>query len=194
MAVPRSRSRAGARPASALALIALFSAGGAAPHGRELPAGQAVDRGATSPAPRTAPDAAPRTTPDAASRAAPDAASRATPDNASRAAGPVNPRDPRLGPANPARGVPFPFDLYSHCGIEFARLGGEVWRAARPIREPLALPDADGITTYTAYTAGTMTLVDDELLRFVIDERRYEVSGSPVVVFRRTTVDPPLCA
>ena len=105
----------------------------------------------------------------------------------------VDPARLRLGPATPGRGVAYPFDLYSHCGIDFARFGGRIWRAQTPLPEPRTLPDAKGITTYTSYTAGTMTLLDDEIARFVIDERRYEVPGSPVVLFHPTTLTPPLC-
>jgi hypothetical protein len=107
---------------------------------------------------------------------------------------PVDLKRLRLGPASPVPGEAYPFDLYTHCGLGFARFGGRTWRAERPAPEPRPLPGAGGRTRYTGYTAGTMTLVEEGTARFVIDKSRYEVPGSPVVIFHPTTTQPPTCA
>jgi hypothetical protein len=98
----------------------------------------------------------------------------------------------RQGPADPQIGVAHPFDLFTHCGIEFARFGGQVWQAASPRPEPQAQPNASGDTAYTGYTAGTMTLVGTGVVRFVIDVR-YAVADETVITFFPTTGAPPPC-
>ncbi|GAA2521682.1 hypothetical protein GCM10010201_19480 [Pilimelia columellifera subsp. columellifera] len=99
----------------------------------------------------------------------------------------------RGGPARPTRGVAYPFDLLTHCGIEHARFGGRTWRSERPLRQPRPLPDADGLTRHTGYTAGTMTVNDRDSATFVIDVRRADPFGSAEVVFYATRQTPPLC-
>jgi hypothetical protein len=95
-------------------------------------------------------------------------------------------------PADPELGVAYPFDLYSHCGIGFARFAGRTWRAEPPRHEPRPLPDAGGVTTYDGYTPGTMTLVSEDTARFLVDPERAADDGTPIV-FHPTTVEPPLC-
>ncbi|HWH00905.1 MAG TPA: hypothetical protein VNV66_16685 [Pilimelia sp.] len=96
----------------------------------------------------------------------------------------VDLRNLRIGPARPEQGVPYPFDLYTHCGINVTRFGGRWWQAERPAKEPSPLAGPEGVVSYTGYTAGAMTLVAPERARFVVDERRYAVTGSAVVYFR----------
>jgi hypothetical protein len=170
-----------ARVAFALALVALVGAGTGCVD--RLGSADANGGGAAGSA---AGDAAAPAAPEADPAAAPAAVPRAVVD-------PVNPHNLRLGPTSPRLGVAYPFDLYSHCGIDFAHFGGRIWRAERAMAEPRTLPDANGEVAYTAYTAGTMTLLDDTTARFVIDERRYEVAGSAVVIFRPTTAKPARC-
>lgn len=105
---------------------------------------------------------------------------------------PANPAQLRQGPAEPQVGVAHPFDLYTHCGIEFARFGGRLWQAASPRPEPAARPLETGVTAYTGYTAGTMTLVGTGVARFVIDVR-YAVIDETAITFFPTTSTPPPC-
>jgi hypothetical protein len=60
-------------------------------------------------------------------------------------------------------------------------VGAGNWQATTPRPEPAWRPAPDGIVSYDGYTAGTMTLLDDNLLRFVITD--------PQVVGDRDSVD-----
>jgi hypothetical protein len=62
--------------------------------------------------------------------------------------------------------VAYPFDMLSHCGIGWAHFGGRDWASAVVEPDPGAQPDARGITHYTGYTPGFMTLVDQNTVRF----------------------------
>ena len=101
-------------------------------------------------------------------------------------------------PAEPAGltvrmlGRTYPFDLYTHCGIEYAPFGGKTWKAVTPLPEPRAKAGEDGITVYSGYTAGTMTLVDASTARFVADLRYTEVAES-VVEFEVSDKPAPGC-
>jgi hypothetical protein len=129
--------------------------------------------------------------PGAAAVAPPDAA--VTADLPARAlVEPVDPLNPRTGPAVAEVGRTYPFDLYTHCGIEYAPFGGKTWKAVTPLPEPRAKAGEDGITVYSGYTAGTMTLVDASTARFVADLRYTEVAAS-VVEFEVSERPAPGC-
>ena len=64
----------------------------------------------------------------------------------------------------------YPFDLYTHCGIRWARFAGREWTALHPAGDPPRLPDSTGITRYTGYVAGAMRLVGPDLLRFTLTD------------------------
>lgn len=87
----------------------------------------------------------------------------------------------RTGPADPQVGVGYPFDLYTHCGIDFTRFGGRYWQAAAPLPEPSPLPDAQGVTTYTGYVSGVMTLVDQQTARFVVTDGSVTTNGQVIM-------------
>jgi hypothetical protein len=131
---------------------------------------------------------------------APRAAGSAPPDAPAVDAGlprsalvePVDPDHPRTGPAVVEIGRTYPFDLFTHCGIAYAPFGGQTWKAVEPRPEPPAVAGPDGITVYSGYTAGTMTLVDAETARFVVDVR-YAAAADPVVDFRRSDERMPIC-
>jgi hypothetical protein len=135
----------------------------------------------------------------AAGCARPGAAAVAPPDSAVTAnlparalVEPVDPLNPRTGPAAAEIGRTYPFDLYTHCGIEYAPFGGKTWRAITPLPEPRAKAGEDGITVYSGYTAGTMTLVDAATARFVVDVRYADVADS-VVDFEISERSAPGC-
>jgi len=94
---------------------------------------------------------------------------------------------PQSGPAHPALGTPYAFDLFTHCGIRFATFGGRSWATAATLPEPTSLPDAHGTVTYTGYLAGYMILV-------AADEADFTTGGSAPIVFHPTTLPQPLCA
>ena len=105
---------------------------------------------------------------------------------------PVDPLNPRTGPAAAEVGRTYPFDLYTHCGIEYAPFGGKTWKAITPRPEPRPKAGENGITVYNGYTAGTMTLVDTFTARFVVDLRYADVS-EPVVDFEVSERPAPAC-
>jgi hypothetical protein len=94
---------------------------------------------------------------------------------------------PQSGPAHPALGTPYPYDLFTHCGIHYATFGGRTWATATALPEPTPTPDAHGTTTYTGYLAGYMILV-------AADEADFTTGGSTPIVFHPTTQTAPLCA
>jgi hypothetical protein len=98
------------------------------------------------------------------------------------------------GAARPELGVAYPFDLMTHCGIRWTTFGGRDWRALQPAPEPKVLPGPDGVSTVDFYTGGTMTLVDENLLRFTITEQYVEERGRTFDFVPMTETDPrPLC-
>jgi hypothetical protein len=84
------------------------------------------------------------------------------------------------GPASPSIGVPYPYDLYVHCGIKYTRFGGRWWHAApeRPGPQPAMAYGGN------PYTRGTMTLVS-------VDEARFERTGPDVTVTFQTVASVP---
>jgi hypothetical protein len=96
------------------------------------------------------------------------------------------------GPADPAVAVDYPFDLYTHCGIDTVTFGGRQWRADAPQAEPSRLPDANGVTSYTGYTAGVMRLIDDQHLRFTVVDPLSSADGRTVVFTVQPTAAQPL--
>jgi hypothetical protein len=84
-------------------------------------------------------------------------------------------------PARPAFGTPYPFDLYTHCGIELAQFAGANWRAERPFAGPLP-----------GYIAGTLELLAEDHARFVIDKRQFDTSLE-VIYYRKTAEPVPAC-
>jgi hypothetical protein len=106
---------------------------------------------------------------------------------------PIDPVHPRQGPASPAVGTPYAFDLYTHCGGEYTRFAGRTWRADNPPGNPVPRADAAGVTRVTGYVYGTMTLLAADQAEFVIDPRG--IAGPPAdpVVFHPATTAAPLC-
>ena len=105
------------------------------------------------------------------------------------------PLNVETGPTDPEVGVSYPFDLYTHCGIEFTTFGGLEWQALTPRPESDRIPGPDGLVTYTGYTAGSMTLVNEGLLRFRITDSG-AVNNGETVDFAplENALAPPPCA
>ena len=85
-----------------------------------------------------------------------------------------------------------PFSLNTHCGISSTEYAGRWWVAESPRPRPRDLPDGTGITTGDGHTEGTLTVVDDDLLRFVVTDPLVEEIGL-TVDFVPAAVPPPLC-
>jgi len=85
-----------------------------------------------------------------------------------------------------------PFSLLTHCGISSTTYAGRAWVAETPLPEPRGLADETGTRTNDGYTEGTMTLVSDDLLRFVVTDPLVEEAGL-TVDFVPATAPLPLC-
>jgi hypothetical protein len=84
------------------------------------------------------------------------------------------------------------FSLLTHCGISSTEYDGRTWVAETPLPEPRGRADETGTRTNDGYTEGTMTLVDDDLLRFVVTDPLVEEVGL-TVDFAPATAPVPLC-
>ena len=84
------------------------------------------------------------------------------------------------------------FSLYTHCGIRSTEYGGRTWVAEPPRPEPRVRADVTGIVTHDGYTEGTITVVDDDLLRFVVTDPLVEEVGL-AVDFVPAAVPVPAC-
>ncbi len=95
------------------------------------------------------------------------------------------------GPSDPQVGFSYPFDLLTHCGIGTTRFGNRYWQATTPRPAPSRRPGAGGISTYDVYTAGTMTLLSDGLLRFVITDPQVVGDGESIDFTPLPATAPP---
>jgi hypothetical protein len=120
-----------------------------------------------------------RSTSVASRSVAPGQAASALPDPT------PDPGHPALGPAQATIGRPYPFDLYVHCNGEFTSFSGAVWRTDVPPGDVGSSSDPSGVTHYTGYLAGWMTMTGPGDAMFS--------SGSRVIPFKRVTADPPPC-
>jgi hypothetical protein len=73
-------------------------------------------------------------------------------------------------PSEPEVGIPYAYDLYTHCDIEFAHFAGRTWKTEKVVPEPDPTPDERGVTVYTGYTSGTVTLIDETTAEFANDQ------------------------
>jgi hypothetical protein len=91
------------------------------------------------------------------------------------------------GPDAAVIGVVYPYDLYVHCGGEYAYFSGQIWVADHLPGDPGPTPDENGMMIYTGYLAGWMTMLDGVTAIFTF-------SGSKTpVVYRVTEETPPGC-
>jgi hypothetical protein len=111
--------------------------------------------------------------------------------SAATTSGPPELPQDRIGPADPEVGVAYPFSMYTHCGIDTVTFGGRDWRAVDPQPEPERLPGSDGVTNYTGYTSGEMTLVDRDHLRFVITDPQSVAAGQTMEFMPQPTAAQP---
>ncbi|MET9854184.1 hypothetical protein ABZY57_14720 [Streptomyces sp. NPDC006450] len=86
-------------------------------------------------------------------------------------------------PTGAALGVPYPHELYVHCGIRYTKFGGRWWRAEPEVPEEAL----DAAVRENPYTAGTMVLVSAVEARFV------RHAPDLAVTFRPLAVEPEPC-
>lgn len=90
------------------------------------------------------------------------------------------------GPAEPEQHTPYPYDIYTHCGIKWVKFGGRWWvldsvfTGAEQVRGEPAARDGQRI-------AGYMTLIGPETANF-------DAAGMPTMQFVPTGKEPPGCA
>jgi hypothetical protein len=73
-----------------------------------------------------------------------------------------------------------PFSLLTHCGISTTQFAGRDWVAATPLPQPRVRDDATGVVVADGHTSGTMTVIDDDLLRFTVTDPAVEEVGLTV--------------
>ncbi|MEI5527426.1 hypothetical protein WB401_36260 [Streptomyces brasiliscabiei] len=90
------------------------------------------------------------------------------------------------GPAEPQQHKPYPYDIYTHCGIKWVKFGGRWWvldsvfTGAEQVQgEP---PSQDG-----QWLAGYMTLIGP-------DTANFDAAGMPSLQFVPAKDEPPGCA
>ncbi|MFF3413397.1 hypothetical protein ACFYW9_01695 [Streptomyces sp. NPDC002698] len=89
------------------------------------------------------------------------------------------------GPAKPVRHKPYPYDLYTHCGIKWARFGGRWWvldtvfPGVEQVRGKRSSP-------YAQTLAGYMTLIGP-------DTANFDAAGMPTLQFVPARKNPPGC-
>ncbi|MDX3230824.1 hypothetical protein [Streptomyces sp. ME19-01-6] len=89
------------------------------------------------------------------------------------------------GPKHPKVQVAYPYDMYTHCGIEWADFGGKTWKISGvgpsiSKRVEGDIPEGDTVG------AGYMTLLSK-------DEAVFEAADFPPVYFKATKETPPRC-
>jgi hypothetical protein len=80
-------------------------------------------------------------------------------------------------------GKGYPFQLYTHCGIEFDGFSGRWWRAIKPLNDGQGGPP---MGWGDPHETGTMTLVKP-------DEAMFKGENGVEVRFRLSDVEPPPC-
>ncbi|MDD9377079.1 hypothetical protein M8Z33_10430 [Streptomyces sp. ZAF1911] len=87
-------------------------------------------------------------------------------------------------PAGPALGVPYPHELYVHCGVRYTKFAGRWWHAEPEVPEGALDP---ALRADDPYTPGTMVLVSPAEARFV------RHAPDLAVTFRPLAEEPPPC-
>ncbi|MGW3911105.1 hypothetical protein ACWEBX_06155 [Streptomyces sp. NPDC005070] len=89
------------------------------------------------------------------------------------------------GPAKPVRNKPYPYDIYTHCGIKWVRFGGRWWvldtvfPGVEQVRGKRSSPYAQSLPGY-------MTLIGP-------DTANFDAAGMPTLQFVPATKNPPGC-
>jgi hypothetical protein len=95
---------------------------------------------------------------------------------------------------SPAIGKAYPFKLFIHCGVPVVGFSGRSWQPVAPVPKYPGPRPVNGITTYTGYVPGTMTLVNARILRFVADNSAVASPFSVVFEPRTARVPRAVCA
>jgi hypothetical protein len=77
----------------------------------------------------------------------------------------ANEAKPAQGPRNPKRKVAYAYDLFSHCGIRYAKFGGRWWSISAIRTDTRSRVEGSGKEGFN-YTAGYMTLFSKNMAVF----------------------------
>lgn len=94
---------------------------------------------------------------------------------------------PALGPTAAEIGRAYPYDLYVHCGGEYASFSSASWRTTTPPGD-VAPPATGSVVSYSGYLAGWMTQVEADVAVFTI------ASSTRQIVYHRVDDSAPPCA
>jgi hypothetical protein len=89
------------------------------------------------------------------------------------------------GPAEPKQQTPYPYDMYTHCGIKWVKFGGRWWilDSVYPGAEQVkGEPSSQAGQTIPGY----MTLIGP-------DTANFDAAGMPTLQFVPTEDEPPGC-
>ncbi|MEU4095611.1 hypothetical protein [Streptomyces sp. NPDC026673] len=92
----------------------------------------------------------------------------------------------RQGPKHPKEHTPYPYDMYTHCGIKWAHFGGRWWVLDTVFN---GAPQVEGepAAPHTQTLAGYMTLIGP-------DTANFDTAGMPTLQFVPAESKPPGCA
>jgi hypothetical protein len=89
------------------------------------------------------------------------------------------------GPAKPAQHKPYPYDIYTHCGIKWAKFGGRWWvldTVFPGVQQVKGTPPPP----HTQRLSGYMTLIGP-------DTADFDAAGMPTLQFVPAEHTPPGC-
>ncbi|WP_338700008.1 hypothetical protein V2W30_25270 [Streptomyces sp. Q6] len=89
------------------------------------------------------------------------------------------------GPAHPKDHKPYPYDIYTHCGIKWVEFGGR-WRVLDSVFPGAPQVKGDPPSQYSQRLAGHMTLIGP-------DTANFDAAGMPTMRFVPTERKPPGC-
>ncbi|MEU9954972.1 hypothetical protein [Streptomyces sp. NPDC050982] len=90
------------------------------------------------------------------------------------------------GPAKPKQQHPYPYDIYTHCGIKWVKFGGRWWVLDSVFPGPEQVK-GEPPPQNRQRIAGYMTLIDTHTAYF-------DAAGMPTMQFVPTDDEPPGCA
>ncbi|MFF4628326.1 hypothetical protein [Streptomyces griseorubiginosus] len=90
------------------------------------------------------------------------------------------------GPPKPKLHKPYPYDIYTHCGVKWLRFGGRWW-VLDTVLPGTAQVKGEPPSQYSQRLAGYMTLIDANTADF-------DAAGMPTMQFVPAVKTPPACA
>ncbi|MCX4988482.1 MULTISPECIES: hypothetical protein [unclassified Streptomyces] len=89
------------------------------------------------------------------------------------------------GPTKPVQHKPYPYDIYTHCGIKWVKFGGRWW-TLDTVFPGVEQVKGERAPRYTQTLAGYMTLIGP-------DTANFDAAGMPTLQFVPAKKNPPGC-